>query len=180
MTTADAADGIHHRNVVLTGFMGTGKTTVGRALAALLDFEFVDTDEVIVERYGPIPQIFADHGEDRFREIEREVAAELSNRDGLVVSTGGRLMLDPANQLTLGRSGLVVALVASAEEIHRRVATAGGVEERPMLAGPDPRRRIEELLAERAEGYARFERVDTEGRSPAEIAADISERRQSS
>ena len=82
----------HVRNVVLTGFMGTGKSTVGRLLAERLGYEFVDTDQLIVERYGPIPEIFATDGEAAFRAYEREVAGELAERQGLVIATGGRAL----------------------------------------------------------------------------------------
>ena len=77
------------RNLVLTGFMGTGKTTVGRILADRLGYGFVDTDEVIESRAGPIPEIFDRDGEEAFREMERSVARELSGRTGLVIATGG-------------------------------------------------------------------------------------------
>lgn len=154
--------------IVLTGFMGTGKSTVGRRLAERLGHEFVDTDELIEARHGPIPRIFAEHGEARFREIEREVATELAGRDGLVVSTGGRLLLDPANADALGAGALVVCLVASVDELVRRLADEA--DDRPLLAGGDPRARIEELLAERRAGYARFAQVDTDGRTPDEVA----------
>ncbi len=165
-------------SVVLTGFMATGKTTVGRALAGRLGYRFVDTDAVIEERHGPIPAIFARQGEDAFRRIEREVASELAGQPGLVVATGGRLMLDPANVATLGAPpAIVVCLQASAEAIVARLrADATGVEDRPMLAGDDPERRVRDLLAERAAGYGRFPQVPTEGRTPAEIAAEIAAR----
>ena len=153
--------------VVLTGFMATGKTTVGRALARRLGYDFVDTDAVIEERHGPIPAIFAQHGEAAFRRIEREVAAELAGRPGLVIATGGRLMLDPANVATLGASAVVVCLQAGAEAIVARLrADATGVEDRPMLAGDDPERRVRELLAERADGYGRFPQVANRGPHP--------------
>ncbi|MCY4663604.1 MAG: hypothetical protein OXC00_02945, partial [Acidimicrobiaceae bacterium] len=77
------------KNVVLTGFMGTGKTTVGRILAEHLGFDFVDTDAVIESRAGPIPEIFERAGEPGFRELERSVARELAGRTGLVIATGG-------------------------------------------------------------------------------------------
>lgn len=148
--------------------MGTGKSTVGRRLAERLGHDFIDTDELIEARHGPIPQLFAEHGEARFREIEREVAAELAGRAGLVVSTGGRLLLDPANADALGAGALVVCLVASVDELVRRLADEA--DHRPLLAGGDPRARIEELLAERRAAYARFAQVDTEGRTPDEVA----------
>jgi shikimate kinase len=162
-------------NVVLTGFMGTGKSTVGRLLARRLAYEFVDTDEVIEQRHGPIPAIFAQRGEAGFRALERTVARELAERRGLVISTGGRMMLDAANVAALGRSGRVFCLVATAEEILQRVTADDGTIDRPLLAGEDPRRKVVELLAERAPGYARFDQIDTSGRSPDAIAAELAE-----
>lgn len=158
--------------IVLTGFMGTGKSTVGRMLAERLGYEWIDTDDVIERRHGPIAQIFERHGEDEFRRIERELAAELSASEGCVVSTGGRMMLDPVAAEALGEGACVVCLVASPDAIADRVLTGEGPV-RPLLAGPDPRARIAELLAERAGGYARFEQFDTDGRTPAEVADAI-------
>jgi shikimate kinase len=160
-------------NVVLTGFMGTGKTTVGRLLAELLGYEFVDTDEVIERRHGGIETIFRERGEDAFRTIEREVADELAGRTRLVIATGGRMMLDPAIASTLGAGARVFCLTASPETIAVRVLD-GPV--RPLLSGPDARARIIELLAERAAGYARFEQVSTDGRTGADVAHDLAAR----
>jgi len=168
--------GSTRRNVVLTGFMGTGKTTVGRVLADRLGYEFVDTDAVIEARHGPIPDIFAEHGEQAFRAMEHDVARELGERDGLVVATGGRLMLDPANAEALGRTGDVFCLTADVDEIVRRLVDDDGPTDRPLLAVDDPRARIAELLAERAEGYARFEQIPTADRSPTDIATSIQSR----
>jgi shikimate kinase len=160
-------------NVVLTGFMGTGKSTVGRLLAERLGYQFVDTDSLIEAQHGPIPEIFAEHGEGTFREIEREVAAELAESTGLVISTGGRMMVDAVNADVLGRSARVFCLTASVDTILSRVAPTGSVATRPMLAGPDVRQRIGALLAERAEAYALFEQIDTEHRTPSEVADQI-------
>lgn len=160
-------------NIVLTGFMGTGKSTVGRLLAAVLGFEFVDTDTVIEHRHGPIVDIFAERGEAAFRAIEGELAAELADRSGLVIATGGRMMLDADNVASLGRASHVFCLVADPDEIHRRVTADVARIERPLLAGPDPRTRIGELLAERRDGYGRFTQIVTDGRSPEMIAAEI-------
>jgi shikimate kinase len=154
-------------NVVLTGFMGTGKTTVGRMLADLLGYEFVDTDELIVEQHGPIEAIFRERGEHAFRAIERDVAGELAGRDRLVISTGGRMMLDREIVSTLGAGARVFCLTASPETIAARVLNGPA---RPLLAGPDPLARIRALLAERAAGYAAFEQVPTDSLTPAEIA----------
>ena len=163
------------RNVVLTGFMGTGKTTIGRALAELLGREFVDTDHVIEQRHGPIPTIFAEQGEGAFRRYEREIAAELADRDGLVIATGGRLMVDAVNAQRLGATGDVICLVASLDTILRRVDVAGAGETRPLLRGDDVRARVGALLAERAEAYGAFHQVTTDGGSPAVVAAAIAE-----
>lgn len=150
--------------------MGTGKTTVGRALAEALGYVFVDTDELIELRHGPISHIFATRGEDDFREIERAVAAELAERDGLVIATGGRLMLDADNASRLGESGRVFCLAASPEEVLRRV---GPDTERPLLAGTDRLRRIIELFAARRSGYLEFEQVETADRTIEEVVTDL-------
>ncbi|MEC7384520.1 MAG: shikimate kinase, partial [Actinomycetota bacterium] len=84
------------RSVVLTGFMATGKSTVGRQLAARLRYGFVDTDRLIEERFGPVPEIFRTHGEERFRAIERELASELAALPALVIATGGGMLVDSA------------------------------------------------------------------------------------
>lgn len=160
-------------NVVLTGFMGTGKTTVGRLLAERLGYRFVDTDAVIESRHGPISDIFATHGEEHFRQLERVIAKELAVQSDLVVATGGRLMLDAVNAAALGSNGRVFCLTASADEVLRRVGGDSEGSERPLLAAADRLRRIAGLLAERAAGYLRFEQVDTEGRAPEEIVSDL-------
>jgi shikimate kinase len=163
-------------NVVLTGFMGTGKTTVGRLLADRLGYEFVDTDAMIEEHHGSIPQIFAAHGEPRFRRYEREVAAELAERDGLVISTGGRLMLDPVNAKVLGARAHVFCLTASLDTILARVTAAGVADERPLLAGRDVEERIALLLEARAEAYAEFAQIATDLRTPEAVAEELAGR----
>jgi len=160
-------------NVVLTGFMGTGKSTVGRLVAELLGYEFVDTDAVIAERHGSIPEIFATAGEAAFRQYEREVAAEFAEREGMVVATGGRLLLDPDNAAVLGATGAVFCLTAELDTILARVTADGVAHERPLLAGPDVEERISLLWEARAAAYAQFEQVDTDARTPADVAVDI-------
>jgi shikimate kinase len=161
------------RNVVLTGFMGTGKSTVGRVLAEQLGHGFADTDGIIEARYGPIPAIFAEHGEGTFRRYERDVAEELAGRRGLVIATGGRMMIDAVNAERLAATGDVFCLSATIDTILERVAPAGDAASRPMLAGDDVRGSVERLLAERAPVYAAFRVVDTDGRTPHDIAAEI-------
>ena len=161
------------RNVVLTGFMGTGKTTVGRLLAQQLGYEFVDTDRVIEERHGSIADLFRTIGEQGFRRIERDLASELAGRDRLVISTGGRMMLDPQNVASLSRNGRVFCLVATPDEIFDRVANDASRVERPLLSVPDPRQRIVELLAERGPDYRRFAQLTTDAVSADTVASDL-------
>ena len=157
------------RNIVLTGFMGTGKTTVGRILAERLAMEFVDTDELIEERHGPIPEIFEQQGEARFREMEWAVAQELSDRRDLVIATGGHMMLDPRCAGALEPASTVVCLTADPRTVLGRIARPGAAQ-RPLLRCGDPYERVKQLLEERAAGYARFRSVDTEGLDPQEVA----------
>jgi shikimate kinase len=161
------------QNIILTGFMGTGKTAVGKLLAEKLGYDFFDTDTFIETRHGrTIPQIFAQSGEAAFRVMEREVTLKLAGREGLVISTGGHLMLDPINAAELMRNGRVFCLTANPEEILARLSK-GNFAQRPLLAGPNPAQRIAKLLAERQEGYNRFEQVATDGLMIAEVAEII-------
>ena len=115
------------QNVVLTGFMGTGKSTVGRLLAARLDYVFVDTDELIVARDGrSIADIFREDGQAVFRRWESRIAQELAGQSGLVIATGGRLMLDETNAAALAENGRVFCLTAAPETILARLADDGG------------------------------------------------------
>ena len=160
-------------NVVLTGFMGSGKTTVGRIVACKLGWSFVDTDELIEEQYGSIEAIFAERGEAAFRTLERQVAAQVATGRSQVIATGGRMLLDSANAEVLTGTGRVFCLAADANEIIRRLQACGDGTVRPLLTGDDPAKTVADLLAERAVGYSQFEQVQTAGRSPDEIAADI-------
>ncbi len=156
-------------NVVLTGFMGTGKTTVGRLVAALLDYEFVDTDELIESRHGTIAEIFETAGQAEFRRLEADAATALAHVEGTVIATGGRMMLDPENAEHLSHDAFVFCLVATPDEILDRV----GDSDRPLLQADNPADRIEELLAERQAGYDEFHPIETSDRTPLEIAAEI-------
>jgi len=159
-------------NIILTGFMGTGKTTAGRALAERLGRPFIDTDEIIVARAGKsVVDIFRDDGEARFREMEAAVAGELAARRGLIIATGGRLMLDPDNAATLGQTGPVFCLTAAPDEILARVADEDA--RRPLLDGPDAEHRLRLLLQQRAPAYARFRQVSTDGKTAAQVGEEI-------
>ena len=159
-------------NLALIGFMGTGKTSVGRALADLLHFEFLDTDELIQTRAGrSITDIFAKDGEPAFRAMEREVVNELSAREGLVISTGGGLPTNPENLAALKEHALVVCLWSSPEKIWERVRHQS---HRPLLHDPDPQKKIRELLAAREPFYKQADvLMNTELRSIREVAQQI-------
>ena len=155
--------------LVLTGFMGAGKTTVGRLLAAKLGVPFTDSDHVIEARAGqPIRQIFAEQGEAAFRALEHDVIAGLLAGPGCVLAVGGGAPLHEGTRDLLAGAAAVVYLRVSYDEAMRRV---GGDRGRPMLARPG----VKQLFAERDPGYAAAATltVATDGRSPEEIALDV-------
>lgn len=158
-----------YRNIVITGFMGTGKTSVGQEVARCLGWEFIDMDDVIQSQAGKtIPEIFAEDGEAAFREMEAALCRELAERSQVVISTGGGALVPDANRRVMSRHGLVVCLTADVEEIWWRLQKAT---DRPMLYANDRRARMEELLAERAPAYNRIpHHVDTT-HTPVEEAA---------
>ncbi len=165
------------KNIILTGFMGCGKTTAGRLLAAELGGRLLDTDRLIVQQAGQsIAQIFALQGEAAFRIMERQLAvqlaAQLAQGKNLVIATGGKMMLDPVNVKVLSEHGVIVCLTASAEEILRRVQ--GDTDTvRPLLGEGVSISSIRQLLAERRAGYAAFPQVSTDGREPGVIVQEI-------
>ena len=145
------------RNIILVGFMASGKTSVGRALAERTGWPLVDADDVIVARAGkPIHRIFAEDGEPAFRELERQVIADLCAGERQVIASGGGAFVRPAEprRNAVRRPGVLP--VGQPAEILRRVREedAGGPI-RPLLAVDDPEARIAELLAQRAAAYAR-------------------------
>ena len=156
------------RNIALLGFMGTGKSTVAALLARRLGRRIVEMDAVIEQRAGkPIANIFAEDGEPRFRQMERELISELAAQRGLVISCGGGVVLNPANVRDLGATGLVVCLTASPQVVLQRVAAAT---HRPLLEGGDKAQKILSLLASRAALYAAVPHgIDTDARTPEEI-----------
>ena len=159
------------RNIVLTGFMGTGKSTVGRRLAKALDFTWIDTDRMIENRHGPIDEIFARAGETVFRGIERNISSELSTRVRCVFSTGGKMLLDPENIRALSARGRIFCLTAETETLVARLKNSPTP--RPLLEGPDPEGTIRRLLDERRQGYARFTNVESADGSADDVTARL-------
>jgi shikimate kinase len=159
-------------NIALIGFMGTGKTSVGHALASLLHFQMVDTDELIERRAGQrISEIFRTAGEARFRELEGQVVAELAERRHTVIATGGGLAAHGDNVTHLKQHALVVCLWASPQRIWSRVCHQS---HRPLLHDPDPFAKIQRLLAEREPFYRQADvLVNTELRSVREVALQV-------
>jgi shikimate kinase len=160
------------RNIILTGFMGTGKSSTGRLLARKLGYEFIDTDQLIESlAHCSVADTFAGRGEAAFRAMEAEVARELAGRRGLVIATGGRMMLNPDNAAALGAEGRIYCLTAEPEEIIRRLSSPVARNRRPLLADRDLEEYVHNLLAERAPAYARFTQIDTTGKKPYQVAA---------
>ena len=161
------------RNIVLVGFMGSGKSVVGRALASRLGWEFVDTDERIEALAGcSVGEIFDAEGEAGFRRCEREVLASLAGTTGAVISTGGGIVLAEDNWPLLRALGPVVCLEAGTDTTLGRVR--GGRARRPLLEVENPAAEIERLKAQRAPHYAQADRtIDTDGKSPGEVAEEI-------
>lgn len=159
--------------VVLTGFMGTGKTSLGERLAARLDRPFVDTDTLIERREGrSIAAIFARDGEAHFRRVERRAIGEALTVPNAVVATGGGAIVDPENRAALRAAAPLVCLTARPEIILARTRSAGPV--RPLLQGDEPLRRIAALLAERAPAYAHADlTLDTSDRPLDELVAEL-------
>ncbi len=164
------------RNVYLIGPMGSGKTAVGRRLAVLLGKEFFDSDAEIEKRTGvDIRYIFEREGEPKFRVREREVIADLTKRDDVVVATGGGVVLDAANRERLAATGAVVYLETDLDTLVRRTRRA---KVRPLLMTDDPRSVLEGLMEVRRPLYEQLAdlRIETTGRQVRAVAADVAQR----
>lgn len=159
--------------VSLTGFMGVGKSRIGRELARALMLHFIDLDRYIERRTGlSIPDIFRHLGEEAFRRMEKEAVQELLGKDYLVLSLGGGTFMDPENRHALLARGPVVCLWASPETILERATRKPG--ERPLLQVADPLERIRTLLTERAPIYRQAHvHVSTDHRRVEEVVEEI-------
>jgi shikimate kinase len=142
-------------NIYLVGFMGTGKTTVGKALASKLKRKFIDLDDVIEQKEGSkITDIFASKGETYFRDLESEALREIAERGGCVSACGGGIVLRDDNIKVMKDSGDIICFDASPEVIYERTKH---YTHRPLLNVKDPKAKIKELLDERAPFYAKIE-----------------------
>lgn len=157
--------------VALTGFMGVGKSRVGKEVAKELMLNFIDLDRYIEHTYGlKIPEIFAGLGAEGFRALEREAVREVVGMDYLVVALGGGTFIDPENRALLLARGPVVSLWADPEVIYRRVKR--NLARRPLLnRDGDPKRTITELLAERQDAYREASVQVDSGDRPASLVA---------
>lgn len=160
------------RNVVITGFMGTGKSVVARGVAQKLGRSYVDMDEIIVQRAGmSIPEIFRQSGEAAFRQMERALCEELSRSANLVIATGGGTLVDAHNRALLGRNGCLICLDCETGDLLQRLR---GDTSRPMLWAEDPEQRLHELLRARRPAYAEIpHHIDTTARPIEEVIAEV-------
>jgi shikimate kinase len=160
-------------NIFLVGMMGAGKTTLGRALACKLQLEFIDTDKLLVDRTGvPVGTIFEIEGEDGFRRREAAVLAELAERDGCVIATGGGAVLAECNRRVMRSHGTVIYLRARLENLWERMRHDTT---RPLLATPDPRATLAGLIEKRDPLYREAAHliVDTGTQSAATLVTRV-------
>ena len=161
------------KNIVLTGFMGTGKTTVGQLLAEELHRQFFDTDQIIEEKLGAsIKEIFKKIGEPKFREFETETIALISNLEDSVISCGGGVVVNPVNVTNLRRNGIIVNLYASPEHIFKRLYE---YDTRPLIKQMlNPFDGIKKLLAQRQKAYQQCDfAINTDNISPENVVKQI-------
>ena len=111
------------RNIVLTGFMGTGKSSVGKELSTIRNIGFIDTDEEITKQFGSINELFENHGEEYFRQCEREIIIQVAKSAEVVIATGGGAVMDPDNIKVLEASGEIICLTANPEEVVNRLTS---------------------------------------------------------
>ncbi len=159
-------------NIVLTGPMGSGKSTAGRAIAAALGKQFADTDELITQRTGmSIVDIFEKLGELKFREMERELIKEISKLDNQVISCGGGIVLQAENMRRLRKNGIIINLIANAETIEKRI---GKEKDRPLFTKQNAPELLEKQLADRESRYKNADYfVDTNDKTPTEVVEAV-------
>jgi shikimate kinase len=162
-------------NIVLIGFMGSGKSSVGRHVSDMTGHRFVDTDLLVTQKAGMgIPRIFREFGEEEFRRIETSVLQELVGVCGIVLATGGGLVLREENRQLLHQIGVVVWLDAEPDVIFERVSRTN---KRPLLATENPRATFDELREKRLPVYeaAAIARIDSSGLTHQQAARKVLE-----
>lgn len=160
------------KNIVLTGFMGSGKTVVASQLARILGMKVIDVDtEIEKSTKMTINEIFKQFGEPRFREIETETIKQVSENNNVIISTGGGAVLKQENMDAMREKGVIVCLTAASETILERTRKTG---DRPLLIVENPLERIKELLEFRKPFYEKADiMIDTESKTPLQIAEEI-------
>jgi shikimate kinase len=162
-------------NIVLCGFMATGKSSVGKRLAEIIHYDFLDLDAAIEAEAGmSIPAIFSSRGEPEFRALETRMVKRVSNKDGCVIAAGGGTIVDPQNLAELKRSGVIVTLTADVQTIAQR---AGKGDDRPMLWEGNRLERIRDLMQKREHAYSKADIIlDTSSLGIDEVAQHLVER----
>ncbi len=162
------------KNIVLIGLMGSGKTTIGKLIAEKLSIKFIDTDELIVNKaQKPIKLIFAEEGEEFFRDMESEIIEEVSQQQNIVISTGGGAVLRDENVENLKQNGVLFHLYAPAEVLFTRIKDD---RERPLINTPNPVRTLEIILKRREIFYNQADyKINTGEKSIDEAAETIIE-----
>lgn len=160
------------KNIILTGFMGTGKSSVGVELAEKLGYSYCDLDSLITDHAGmSINRIFAQHGEPHFRDLESGMIEELADKKRLVISTGGGAVIRDKNRALLKSIGVVVNLAASAEDIFSRLHMDTS---RPLLKDNLSAEKIRSMMAERETYYEEADiRIDTTGKKVEDVVREI-------
>jgi shikimate kinase len=160
------------KNIVLIGFMGTGKSSVGKQLAKKMNRLWVDVDNKIEEETKlKISEIFEKKGEPYFRDLERAAIEQVARGKNLVITTGGGAVLDDTNRANLKKNGIVIALWAMPETIYKRVKES---RHRPLLKGEDMKASIEKLLETRRSRYEEADKkFDTDGKTAQQVADEI-------
>ena len=163
------------KNIVLTGFMGTGKSEVSKELSKILGWKVIDIDtEIEKSQNMKITEIFKQFGEPGFRDIETEMIKKLSKNKNVIISTGGGAVLRQENMDALRENGVVICLTATPETILKRISNNN---DRPLLQVEDPLKKIQELLKFRMPYYEKADiMIDTENNTPLEIAEEIIEK----
>ncbi|MDO8886510.1 shikimate kinase [Candidatus Oleimmundimicrobium sp.] len=164
------------KNIVLIGFMGSGKTTIGKLLADKLGVSLIDTDKLIEKKFGKqIKDIFKDEGEDAFRLVESEVINEVSSVGNKVIACGGGVILNHKNVQALKKNGLLIYLKASAPILFERIREEGS---RPLLNVPNPKDKVSELLKARESLYENVADIviDTSDMNVDKVVKEIQEK----